>query len=129
VHSTVPARATFSRKSGKPNIGAVNLFSTLADAAISAERTTSEQYFAKAIDSMAEAFRRSPCSPSLLAPGYRQCILEQKMTANLDTWPAFHSTGEDHPSLPLLPLCFCTTNVGNHRRRLSERRSTSHALK
>src|SRR4030095_5591954 len=93
----------------QPNTGAVNLFSTLAGAPIS--RTTSEQYFAKAIDSMAEAFRRSPCSPSLLAPGYRQCILEQKMTANLDTWPAFHSTGEDHPSLPLLPLCFCTTNV------------------
>jgi hypothetical protein len=66
----------------QPNIGAVNLFSTLAGAPIS--RTTSEQYFAKAIDSMAEAFRRSPCSPSLLGPGYRQCTLEQKMIANLD---------------------------------------------
>jgi hypothetical protein len=26
------------------------------------------------------------------------------MTANLDKWPAFHSTGEDHPPLPL--FCF-----------------------
>jgi hypothetical protein len=46
----------------------LNLLSILA-APIS--HTTSEQYFAKAIDySMAEAFRWFPCSPSLLGPGY-----------------------------------------------------------
>jgi hypothetical protein len=28
------------------------------------------------------------------------------MTANLDKWPAFHSTGEDHPPLPLFPPMF-----------------------
>lgn len=105
---------------------ALNLFSTLAVAPIS--RTASEQYFAKVIDSMAEASRRSPCSPSPLAPGYRQYIVEQKMTANLDTWPAFHSTGEGHPSMPLLPYVSARQMSRNHRRRLSERRSTSHAL-
>src|SRR5262245_31127348 len=52
---------------------------------------------------MAEAFRISRCSPSLLGLGYLQCTLEQKMTANLKKWPAFHSTGEDHPPLPLFP--------------------------
>jgi hypothetical protein len=81
---------------------ALNLFSILAGAPVS--RTTIEQHFAKAIDSMAEAFRGSPCSPSLLGPRYWQCTLEQKMTANLDKWPAFHSTGEDHLPLPL--FCF-----------------------
>ena len=62
---------------------ALNLFSIL-DFRAPISRTTIEQHFAKAIDSMAEAFRRSPCSPSLLGPRYWQCTLEQKMTANLD---------------------------------------------
>jgi len=84
-----------------PAYRALNLFSTLAGAPIS--RTASEQYFARTIDSMADAFRRSRCSPSLLGPGY---LLEQKMTANLKKWPAFHSTGEDHPPLPLFPRMF-----------------------
>jgi hypothetical protein len=63
------ALCNFFPQIGQPNIGAVNLLSTLVGAPIS--RTTGEQYFAKAIASMAEAFRRSPCSPSLLGPGYR----------------------------------------------------------
>jgi hypothetical protein len=34
------------------------------------------------------------------------------MTANLDKWPAFHSTGEDRPPLPLFCFpCVSGTNV------------------